>query len=115
MKQQPQALLIYSTLPGEEAARSIGETLVKERLAACVNIIPGMRSIYEWKGKLEHDAEVVLIAKTMPERADALAARLAELHPYEVPAILRLPVMEVNTAYLDWLRRQTVAQEVGDG
>ncbi len=106
MTQAPEALLIYTTLPDEDAARRIGEALVRQRLAACVNILPAMHSIYEWQGNLEHDKEVVLIAKTTPQRADALAERLGALHPYEVPAILRLPVAAVNAAYLDWLRQQ---------
>ena len=102
-----QAVFIYTTLPDMDSAREIGETLVKERLAACANIFPGMRSIYEWQGRLEYDEEVGAIFKTTPERAQAAEARIAELHPYEVPAILRLPVERVNAPYLEWLLKQT--------
>ncbi len=103
------AAFIYTTLPDMEQARALGEALVKERLAACVNIFPGMQSIYEWQGALSHDEEVVLIAKTVREKADAASARMAELHPYEVPAILHLPVLGVHPPYLAWMLRQTDA------
>ena len=102
-----QAVFIYTTLPDMEAARKMAETLVKERLAACANLFPGMRSVYEWKGALAFDGEVAAIFKTTPERAPAAQARIAALHPYEVPAILRLPVEHVNAPYLDWLRERT--------
>ncbi len=104
---EERATLIYTTLPDETAARVLGEALVKARLAACVNVIPGMLAIYEWKGRLEHGEEVVLIAKTMPDRAGECMAQMALLHPYEEPAILRLPVTEVAASYLDWLHAQT--------
>ncbi len=104
---EAKAVFIYTTLPDMDTAREIGEALVKERLAACVNLFPGMHSIYEWQGRLEHDKEVAAIFKTTPERAEAAEARIAALHPYEVPAILRLPVEHVNAPYLDWLTRQT--------
>ncbi|WP_038034584.1 divalent-cation tolerance protein CutA [Thermopetrobacter sp. TC1] len=104
---EERASLIYTTLPDEEAARTLGEALVKARLAACVNIIPGMRSIYEWKGRLEHDEEVVMIVKTMPDRAGECMAEIALLHPYEEPAIIRLPATDVSASFLDWLHTQT--------
>ncbi len=104
---EERATLIYTTLPDEASARALGEAIVKARLAACVNIIPGMLAIYEWKGRLEHGEEVVLIAKTMPDRAGECMAQIALLHPYEEPAILRLPVTEVAASYLDWLHAQT--------
>ena len=108
-----QALFIYTTLPDADSAAQLGEALVKERLAACVNIFPGIRSVYEWQGRLEHDEEVVLIAKTTPEQAAAAARRVHELHPYEVPAILQLPVTVMNSAYLEWMRQQTQSEKSG--
>jgi periplasmic divalent cation tolerance protein len=107
---EERATLIYTTLPDETSARHLGEALVRARLAACVNIIPGMLAIYEWKGSLEHGSEVILIAKTMPDRAGECMAQIALLHPYEEPAILRLPVTEVAASYLDWLHAQTRPQ-----
>ena len=107
MNADANAVFIYTTLPDMESAREMGETLVRERLAACVNIFPGMRSIYEWQGRLEFDEEVAVIFKTTPKRTQAAEARIAALHPYEVPAILRLPVAHVNAAYLEWLQAQT--------
>ncbi len=104
-----QAAFIYTTLPSGREAREMGEKLVREKLAACVNILPGMQSIYEWKGRLEHGDEVVLIAKTVPERAEEVMRRVAELHPYEVPAIAHLPALSVHAPYLDWLRENSSA------
>ncbi len=104
---EERASLIYTTLPDEEAARNLGEALVKARLAACVNILSGMRSIYEWKGRLEHDEEVVMIVKTVPDRAGECMAEIALLHPYEEPAIIRIPATDVSASYLEWLHEQT--------
>ena len=83
--------LFYTTVPNEDIGRSIAEALVRRRLAACVNMIPGMRAVYVWKGKVEEEGETVLIIKTQTSRAGELAAGLAQLHPYEVPAIVELP------------------------
>jgi periplasmic divalent cation tolerance protein len=102
-----QASLVYTTLPDMEQARRLGEQLVREKLAACVNMFAGMQSIYEWKCGIEHDEEVVLIAKTVPELAERVMRRIGELHPYEVPAILLLPVEKVAESYLAWLRQST--------
>jgi len=101
------ASLIYTTLPDMEQARELGARLVREKLAACVNMFPAMQSIYAWKGRIEHDEEVVLIAKTVPELAERVMRRIGELHPYEVPAILLLPVEKVAESYLAWLRENT--------
>ena len=105
------AAIIYTTLPDMEQARKLGEALVREHLAACVNMLPAMQSIYEWKGDMQHDEEVVLLAKTTRERAKALKERIAALHPYETPAILHLPVMDVNASYFTWLSQQTTLPE----
>ena len=101
------AVLIYTTLPDEAAARKLGEALVKERLAACVNIFPAMTSIYEWQGKLEHDSEAAMLVKTTGARAREAMRAIANLHPYEEPAILQIPVTGGAQGYLEWLARQT--------
>ena len=95
------ALLV--TAPDEETGRRIARVLVEERLAACVNVLPGVHSIYRWKGAVEEADEVMLVAKTRAERASALAARVRALHPYELPEVVALPVTDGSRAYLRWV------------
>lgn len=102
-----QTLLAFSTCPGAETAASIARTLVEERLAACVNRLPGVISTYRWRGEIHEDAEVLLVIKTTRERFDALRDRLVELHPYEVLELVALDIAEGSPAYLDWLARET--------
>ncbi|ROR29598.1 divalent-cation tolerance protein CutA [Inmirania thermothiophila] len=97
-------LVLLCTCPEEAQAREIAQRLVEERLAACVNLVPGVGSIYRWEGRVESTGEVLLLIKTTARRHDALAQRLAELHPYEVPEILALPVVEAAAAYAAWVR-----------
>ncbi|MEQ1714919.1 MAG: divalent-cation tolerance protein CutA [Hyphomicrobium sp.] len=104
------AILVYTTFPNCAAAEASGRHLVQEGLAGCINILPGMISIYLWQGTLQRSEEVVLIAKTTPERAEACMAAVLERHPYETPAVLALPVTAGGAAYLDWIRAGTVAQ-----
>ena len=93
----------YITCPSLAEAERIGRVLVEERLAACVNLLPGMRSLYRWQGKIETADEVVLIAKTLRTRATALTRRVTALHPYSCPCIVLLPVVGGAAAYLRWL------------
>ena len=95
------ALLV--TAPDEETGRRIARALVEERLAACVNVLPGVHSFYRWKGVVEEADEVMLVAKTRAERAAALAARVRALHPYELPEVVALPVTDGSRAYLRWV------------
>lgn len=97
--------LVYITTGSREEARSIGEKLVEEKLAACVNLIDGMESIYHWKQKIESDKECILIAKTTYSNVGRLTKRVKELHSYDVPCIIsfNLAEQEGNEAYLDWL------------
>jgi periplasmic divalent cation tolerance protein len=96
-------LLAYITCPDVDEARRIGRALVHEDLAACVNILPKMESFYRWEGKIENDQETVLIAKTRAPTRDALLERVLDLHPYEVPCVLFVPVSGGNPEYLDWI------------
>ncbi|MFV3076236.1 divalent-cation tolerance protein CutA [Niveispirillum fermenti] len=96
-------VLTYVTAPDIETARRIGAALVEERLAACVNILPGMESLYRWQGRVEQASEVVLIAKCRAGGAGALTARVRALHPYELPCIVTLPITGGLPAYLAWL------------
>ncbi len=96
-------LVVLMTAPDAEVARKIGRALVEERLAACVNIVPGVRSIYAWQGKVNDDAEVLCLMKTRRTLYPALRDRVMALHPYQVPEIIALPVAEGNAAYLAWV------------
>ncbi|MBL6933884.1 MAG: divalent-cation tolerance protein CutA [Alphaproteobacteria bacterium] len=98
---------IYITAGSQAEARKIATTLVEERLAGCANIIPGMRSIYRWEGKIEEAEETVLIAKTVKDRVPALIARVRELHSYDCPCVVSLVVEDGNLEYLGWLDAQT--------
>ena len=102
-------LLAFSTWPSAETAARIARTLVEERLAACVNRVPGVVSSYRWRGEIHEDAEVLLIIKTTRERLPALRDRLVELHPYELPELAAVEIAEGLPAYLDWLARETTA------
>lgn len=100
-------LLIYTTFGTLSDAETAGRALVERRLAACVNILPAMVSIYQWQGALERDEEVVMIVKTRRAIVEETRKALAAAHPYETPAIVTLPTAEVNVPYADWLREQT--------
>lgn len=98
--------LLLSTAPPGEAQR-LARTLVEEGLAACVNLIPGLRSIYRWKGQVADDPETLLLIKTSSARVKALTERLVALHPYEVPELLSLAPDQGLAAYLLWVGEQT--------
>ncbi|CAO4141127.1 Divalent-cation tolerance protein CutA [Methylorubrum aminovorans] len=100
-------LLVYTTFPDVTVALDIGEALVRARLAACVNVIPGMQSVYAWKGAIERGAEVVAILKSREGLADALAAELKRRHPYETPIILPLPVADADPDTAAWISAET--------
>jgi periplasmic divalent cation tolerance protein len=102
-------LLCLSTCPDAETAARIARALVEERLAACVNQLPGVNSTYRWHDEIHDDAEVLLLIKTTRERFDALCDRLAELHPYEVPELIAFEIAHGLPAYLEWLARETAA------
>ena len=103
-------LLALCTCPDQAVANRVAEALVRERLAACVNQIAGVTSLYLWKGGLEQDSEILLLIKTTDARFDALAARLRELHPYELPEIVATPIGRGLPEYLQWVRTCTSEQ-----
>lgn len=100
------ALLCLITCPDAAIARRIAETLVDERLAACVNWIDGVQSVYRWQGTIERANEVQLLIKTSSAQFETLRARLCALHPYEVPEVLALSIERGSPAYLSWLTTQ---------
>jgi periplasmic divalent cation tolerance protein len=106
-----QVILALTTCPDEASARQIAATLVRERLATCVNRLGGLGSTYFWDGRLQDEAEVLLMIKTTAGRLDELGTRLKSLHPYELPELLAIPVAGGNEAYLEWVR-QGVTQEI---
>ena len=99
----PRAALVLTTLRASADAASFARTLVDERLAACVNVLPPMMSVYRWKGAIEADSEYQLVIKTTLERLPALESRLKVLHPYELPELLVIEVSGGSAAYLGWL------------
>lgn len=101
------AVMVYITAASPAEAETIGRTLVGERLAACANILPGMRSIYRWKGAIETAEETVLLVKTRQELAEALTARVKELHSYEVPCAVVLPITAGLPEFLRWIDYET--------
>ena len=98
---------LYATAPDAAAAAALARTLVEERLIACGNVLPAVHSVYRWEGELAEEAEAVLIAKTTADRADAALARLAELHPYDVPAVTRFDAADALPAFAAWVAGET--------
>jgi periplasmic divalent cation tolerance protein len=103
------ALLVYTTYPSIVEAERAGRSIVEQRLAACVNILPGMVSHYWWQGTIERGEEVVMIIKTRASLADRVCAAVKENHSYTTPAIMVLPVEHVDPGYLGWLMAETEA------
>ena len=97
-------VIVCTTLPANADGAAFARTLVGERLAACASILPGVRSIYRWQENIEDDAEQQLLIKTTTARVAALGERIRELHPYDVPELLVLPVAAGGAAYLEWVR-----------
>lgn len=107
MTQATDARLIYITADGADEARRIGRALVEARLAACANILDPMTSVYWWEGKVQEGQETVLIAKTTADHVAALTAMVGELHSYDCPCIVSLPIDGGNPAFLEWIAVET--------
>ncbi|GJE36336.1 divalent-cation tolerance protein CutA [Methylobacterium persicinum] len=100
-------LLVYTTFPDQASALNIGEALVRDRLAACVNVLPGMKSVYAWQGAVERADEVVAILKSREGLKDALFAAVKGRHPYETPILLALPVQDADPDTAAWIMAET--------
>lgn len=100
-------VMVYATFPNLEEAERIGGELVEAGLAACVNLLPGMKSIYRWEDALQRDDEIVMIAKTRADRVDALISALTVAHSYDTPAVVALPITAGAPEYLDWVLQET--------
>jgi periplasmic divalent cation tolerance protein len=99
--------VVLMTAPDAETGEKLARALVEARLAACVNVVPGVRSVYRWQGEVRSEAEVLLVAKTRADRTAALATRVRDLHPYEVPEVVELAAGGGHQAYLDWVRQES--------
>jgi periplasmic divalent cation tolerance protein len=99
--------IAYITANSSDQAWRIGRTLVQARLAACVNVIPGMNSIYWWEGEIQEDAEMIVIAKTRESLLPKLIETVKSVHSYDCPCIIAVPVLGGNPDYLDWIGRET--------
>jgi periplasmic divalent cation tolerance protein len=101
------AIFIYVTVPSDTLAQKIASALITERLAACANIIPGMKSLYRWEGKIKQRVEIVLILKTQAQLFGAAEALIKALHSDKTPCIVALPVDAGNADYLKWIEAET--------
>ena len=99
-------VVVLTALGAPPDAQRIARALVEERLAACVNVVPGVVSVYRWKGVVEEEDELLLVIKTIGERVEQLKARLLQLHPYELPEVVVIPIGGGHGAYLAWLAQQ---------
>ncbi len=106
------AILVYMTAKDIDEAEKLGQALVSKRLAACVNIIPGMRSMYWWDGGVQREEEVVVLAKTRKELAQALTAEVKALHSYEVPCIVTMNIDGGDPDFLNWIAMETRAPAI---
>ncbi|HHO69128.1 MAG TPA: divalent-cation tolerance protein CutA [Gammaproteobacteria bacterium] len=97
--------IVFCTVPDAGTGRRIAERLVEYRLAACVNLIPGLESIYRWKGEIQHDAELLLMIKTTVADYEALERAIRDLHPYELPEIVAVPLSNGLADYLNWISK----------
>lgn len=100
-------LLVMTNLPTQEVAESLASRLVEQRLAACVNILPSCRSVYQWKGEVERTEEVPLLIKTSEARYPALEEAIRSVHPYDTPEIIAIPVTRALPGYLAWVEAET--------
>ena len=110
MDEHDKPVLIYSTFPDAESARKAGRALIEAHLAACVNILPGMTSVYRWRGSLEESSEVVMLIKTRSALADQAIAVAKTVHPYDLPAMITLKIEAGYQPYLDWIVSETKAK-----
>ena len=101
------ATVIYVTTASREEALTIGRTMVTDRLAACANVLPPITSVYRWQGAVEEDGEVALLLKTRDELVDAVVAKVRELHSYQCPCVVSLPIKAGNPDFLDWIVEET--------
>ncbi|ESW09633.1 hypothetical protein PHAVU_009G143300 [Phaseolus vulgaris] len=101
------SIVVYVTVPNKEAGKKLAESIVTEKLAACVNRVPGIESVYQWEGKIQTDSEELLIIKTRQSLLDALTEHVKANHEYDVPEVISLPITGGNLKYLEWIKEST--------
>ncbi|PRQ21282.1 putative divalent ion tolerance protein, CutA [Rosa chinensis] len=101
------SIVVYVTVPNKEVGKKLAESLVREKLAACVNIVPGILSIYQWEGEVQTDSEELLIIKTRQSLFEALTEHVKTNHPYDVPEVIALPINAGSLNYLEWIKNST--------
>ncbi|CAA6664348.1 unnamed protein product [Spirodela intermedia] len=101
------SIVVYVTVPNKEAGKKLAESIIQERLAACVNIVPGIESVYWWDGKVQTDSEELLIIKTRESLLEALTEHVKSNHEYEVPEVISLPITGGSAKYLEWIKSST--------
>ncbi len=104
MDDSPEPVLIYITVPGREVGLSLGRLLVEQGLAACANLVDNVTSIYSWQGEIQQDAECILLANTISSRTSQVVDLIRENHPYDLPAVLFIPISDGHQAFLDWIK-----------
>jgi periplasmic divalent cation tolerance protein len=107
MAENTQYIIVLCSCPDDQASAVIADKLVEEGLAACVNILPGIMSVFQWQGKIEHDNEYLLIIKTHRDCYQDLEAMIQQLHPYELPEIIAVSIERGLTGYLEWIDQST--------
>lgn len=112
MEAIPEMLMVFCTFPNRETGVTIARTLVEEQLCACVNLCPGMQSIYRWKGTIVEEQEVLGILKTTSSRYPLLVERIQKLHPYQLPEIVALSTTDVEPSYLAWLQSNLISPKM---
>ncbi|HEY0634377.1 MAG TPA: divalent-cation tolerance protein CutA [Gammaproteobacteria bacterium] len=98
--------IVLTTCPDQESAEALATSLVEARLAACVNVVPGIRSVYRWKGEVVRDGELLLVIKSRDDRFDTLKAAIIARHPYELPEVIALTISDAHLPYLAWIDSQ---------
>jgi periplasmic divalent cation tolerance protein len=106
---------VFVTVPSIEVGKKIAHALVSSKLAACVNIIPQITSVYEWEGKIEEDSELLLMIKTQTQHFDELAKLVKDNHPYTTPEVIGIPIEQGSQPYLDWIKSVTTKEKTSVG
>ncbi|KAJ8762444.1 hypothetical protein K2173_007883 [Erythroxylum novogranatense] len=101
------SIVVYVTVPNREAGKKLADSIIKEKLAACVNIVPGILSVYQWQGEVQTDSEELLIIKTRQSLLEALTEHVKANHEYDVPEVISLPITGGSIPYLEWLKSST--------
>ncbi|KAE9609075.1 hypothetical protein Lal_00020600 [Lupinus albus] len=101
------SIVVYVTVPNKDSGKKLAESIVKEKLAACVNRVPGIESVYQWKGEIQTDSEELLIIKTRQSLLEALTEHVKANHEYDVPEVIALPITGGNLKYLEWIKEST--------